>query len=243
MCFPQKDLKWKKNVLRECYINLGINLFEFLYFPKLNKESVKRFFYFDNEEFVDKTVKLGKGVFFLSGHFSNWEMTAFGYPLISGRRLNVIAKIQSSKLLNNRINQYRELSGNEIIEISASIREVYSKIKNKEIVCFLVDQSAHPDYSVYVDFFGKNVATFKGPAKMALKFKVELVLGYVIRTEDYNYEVQIEKIEYSDLEECNEENTKELTQRIQKALESIIIQHPGQWLWLHKRFKHMKEKV
>ncbi len=170
-------------------------------------------------------------------------MTAFGYPLMSGRKLNVIAKIQSNKLINNKINQYRELTGNKIIEISASLREVYSKIKNKEIVCFLVDQSAHPDYSVYVDFFGNSVATFKGPAKMALKFRVELLLSYGIRTKDFNYKIQFERIEYSDLEECNDENIKELTQRVQKAFENVIIQHPGQWLWLHKRFKHVKEKV
>lgn len=155
----------------------------------------------------------------------------------------MIAKIQSNKLINNKINQYRELTGNEIIEISASLREVFTKIKNKEIVCFLVDQSAHSDYSVYVDFFSNSVATFKGPAKMALKFRVELLLSYGIRTKDFKYTIQFERIEYSDLKECNDKNINELTQRIQKALERVITWNPGQWLWLHKRFKHMREKV
>jgi lauroyl/myristoyl acyltransferase len=149
-----------------------------LYFPKLNAKKVEQFVSFRNEELVDKALSKAngtqetKGIFFLSGHISNWELTAFAYSLIFHRRLNIIAKIQSNKKVNNRINSYRELSGNEIIEISASLRTIYSKIKNNEIVCFLVDQSANPDYSVYVDFFGRKVATFDGPAKMALKYIV-----------------------------------------------------------------------
>jgi len=240
-------LKWKRNVIRECYINLSINLFEFLYFPKLNVRKVEQFVSFRNDDLVDKALskandKQGtKGVFFLSGHISNWELIAFAYSLIFQRRLNIIAKIQSNENVNNRINSYRELSGNEIIEISASLRSIYAKIKNNEIVCFLVDQSANPDYSVYVDFFGKKVATFDGPAKMALKFGVELVLGYGIRTKDFNYEINFEKIDYEDIKEFNDDNIVKLTQRIQKGIENVITQYPGQWLWFHRRFKHIKE--
>ena len=246
MCFPQKEYKWKSDVIRESYINLGINLFEFLYFPKLNEKKIEQFVSFRNEVLVDEALskanesKEKKGVFFLSGHISNWELTAFAYSLMFHRRLNIIAKIQSNEKVNNKINFYRELSGNEIIEISSSLRTIYSKIKNNEIVCFLVDQSANPDYSVYVDFFRKKVATFDGPAKMALKFGVELVLGYGIRTKDFNYEINFKKINFEDIKEYNDDNIEKLTQRIQKSIENVITQHPGQWLWFHRRFKHIK---
>jgi KDO2-lipid IV(A) lauroyltransferase len=31
-----------------------------------------------------------------------------------------------------------------------------------------------------------------------------------------------------------------LTARIQKRIEEAIREHPEQWLWFHKRFKHIR---
>lgn len=143
-------------------------------------------------------------------------------------------------MLNERINEYRKLSGNEIIEIGFSLKNIFETLSKNEIVCFLVDQSANPDYSVYVNFFGKKVATFSGPAKIALKKRPELLLAYGIRQEDYTYKINFENIFYDDLTESTNENIIELTQRIQTGFENVIRKYPGQWLWFHKRFKHIK---
>jgi len=179
-------------------------------------------------------------VFFLSAHLSNWELTAFSYSVKFGESLKIIAKRQASRKLNERINDYRELSGNEIIQIGYGLRGIYEKLNSNDIVCFLIDQSANPDYSVYVKFFGINSATFSGPAKIALKKRPGLVLAYGTRNEDYSYDINFTEIFYDDLIELNEENILILTQRIQSKLEEVIRKNPGQWLWLHKRFKHIK---
>mgnify|MGYP001157910888 CR=1 FL=1 len=154
--------------------------------------------------------------------------------------LKIIAKKQASRKLNDKINDYRESGGNEIIQIGYSLRSVYEKLKLKNIFCFLTDQSANPDYSVYVNFFGQNVATFSGPARIALKKRPVLIAGYGVRQSDLSYKMYFENIKYDDLTDYNDENVTELTQRIQSKLESIIRHNPGQWLWLHKRFKHIK---
>ncbi|HAY32680.1 MAG TPA: hypothetical protein DCY06_00980, partial [Bacteroidetes bacterium] len=109
-----------------------------------------------------------------------------------------------------------------------------------DIVCFLIDQSAHPDYSVYINFLGQNTSAFSGPAKIALKKRPELILGYGVRNKNYKYEIFLSNINYEDINEYNPENIKLLTQRIQTEFEKIILKNPGQWLWLHKRFKHVR---
>ena len=118
---------------------------------------------------------------------------------------------------------------------------MYSIIKNNEIICFLTDQSAHSDYSIYADFFGQKTATFAGPAKMALKFRTELVFAYGYRNQDYSYIIRAEKLEYNDLIEVNDENVIELTRRINLMIEKYVTEYPDQWLWMHRRFKHVRK--
>jgi lauroyl/myristoyl acyltransferase len=47
-----------------------------------------------------------------------------------------------------------------------------------------------------------------------------------------------EQIQTDDLQ-CNDEGVEVLTQRHVSALERIIRQHPGQWVWQHRRWKRM----
>ena len=242
LCFPDKDDKWKWDVVKGTFINLGINLFELLYFPKLRKDTIEKFVSFQNYDLISNALEEGRGVFFLSGHISNWELTAFAYAKTFRTRLNIIVKSQSNKRVNRKVNQYRELSGNEMIEIGGSLRNIYTLIKKNEIVCFLMDQSANPDYSVYSKFFGINVATFSGPAKIALKNNTEIIFAYSVRNRNYNYIIKIEKIIYDDLNGgATDENVSILTSRINQKLESSIRENPEQWLWVHRRFKHIQK--
>ena len=178
----------------------------------------------------------------MSGHISNWELGAFTYAKTFRTRLNVIAKSQSNKLVNRKINQYRELSGNRVIEVGSSLRTIFSLIKRNELVCFLMDQSAHPDYSVYANFFGKKVSTFTGPAKIALRNNTEIIFVYPYRNKNFKYIIKISKISYDDLEGgATDENVAILTGRINQKLEDAIRECPEQWLWVHRRFKHVQE--
>jgi Kdo2-lipid IVA lauroyltransferase/acyltransferase len=207
----------------------------------MRKELIETFVSFEQHHLIVQSLQKGHGVFFISGHISNWEITAFAYAKIFRGKLDILAKPQSNKFVDKKLNYYRELSGNEIIPTGAPVRSVFKKILRNEIVCFLVDQSAHPVYSVYANFFGHKVATFSGPAKMALKFKTELIFGYGKRLPNYTYIITLDKIDYNDLKEYNDENIAILTERINKRLEDVIRANPDQWLWFHRRFKHLKD--
>ncbi|HEY5124633.1 MAG TPA: hypothetical protein VIK14_12945 [Ignavibacteria bacterium] len=241
ICFPENDLSWKKSIIKKSYINLCIILFELLYLPKLSKEKAANLIRYGGE--VKEEVFLDKNNlrFFLSAHFSNWEYSAYTFPQLFGEKLDIIVKTQANQSIDRKINELRQKSGNEIIPIGLSLRGLFEKMRKKGIVCFLVDQSAHSEYSVYVEFFGKNVATFSGPAKLALKFRPVLIFSVLIRDDRYNYTIITNEIHYDDLIDSNEENVKILTHRVQKKLEEMIRKYPEQWLWFHKRFKYMRD--
>ncbi len=203
ICFPEKNTEWKKQIVKKNYINIFINLFEFFYLGKLNKSNIRKYISFNGE--VDENVFLNKEKlrFFISGHFSNWELSAFSFPLLFNEGLDIVVKTQANHRIDDKINELRKQSGNEVIHMGQSLREIFGKIKNKGIICFLIDQSAHSEYSVYAEFFGKKVASFAGPAKLALKFRPILLSGLNIRKDNYQYEVITKEIKYDDLVESN----------------------------------------
>jgi Kdo2-lipid IVA lauroyltransferase/acyltransferase len=237
ICFPEKDRKWKMNIIKKSYINLSITILELLYIPRLNKKKYLKLVTVDDEGY--KMFKTNNLLFFLSAHFCNWEWLALSSVLFD-RKFNLVAKIQASESLNPLINKLREKFGNKMIMIDSSMRKIFKKISDKEIICFLIDQSAHSDSSVYIDFFGKKVPTFAGPAKLALRYRPEIYFTYLIRLKDYNYRICHQKIEYDDINSTDESSIIKLTQRFQKILEDVIRKYPENWLWFHKRFKHMK---
>ncbi len=189
---------------------------------------------------MSSAIEEGNGVFFLSGHFANWELMAFSFPSLTGHPLNIITKRQASRKLNTLINKYRALSGNKLIETGMTLKEAIRVVKKKEPVCFLVDQAGHPDYSVYTHFFGKNVASFGGPAKLALSEKPVLLFSYMVRSPNFTYTVYTRKISYEKFHDRSEESVKQLSQMIQLEMEKAITEFPEQWLWFHKRFKHTR---
>lgn len=75
---------------------------------------------------------------------------------------------------------------------------------------------------------------------MALKYQTELLFAYGIRSKNYKYFITLEKIDYDDIREYSEENIQKLTDRINEKLENVIKKYPDQWLWVHRRFKHIK---
>ncbi len=236
LAFPEKDELWKRSVLKECYINLGINIFELFYLPKVDKNLSDEIIKTHNVETFEEGLNKCKGLILMSAHFSNWEMFAYAFPYFAHHNINIVAKTQASEGLNKYIMELRQSSGNSIINLGLGIKEAFTKIKEGEIVSFLIDQSAHSQYAEYIKLFGISVPAFPGAVKIALRTGCELVFAYGIR-KNFKYEIFIEKINTTAYDSKKDCDVNALVQLVNKKLEDVIRKHPGQWLWFHKRFK------
>jgi len=236
LCFPDKNSEWKKSVLRECYINLGINIFELFYLPKIDKIASDKIIKVNSAELFEEGLNKNKGLILMSAHFSNWELFAYAFPYFAYYNLNIVAKEQASSGVNEYVMNLRKSSGNSIINLGLGIKEAFSKIKDGEIVSFLIDQAAHSQYAEYIKLFGIEVPAFPGAVKIALRTGCELVFAYGIR-KNFNYEIFVERISTIAYDGKKDSDVNALVQLVNKKLEEVIRKHPGQWLWFHKRFK------
>jgi KDO2-lipid IV(A) lauroyltransferase len=215
---------------------------ELLWYPNFTKAGIKQRVHIENIELLQQLQEKKKGIIFLTAHYGSWELATQAVTVYSDAPVCTIAKPQSNLLVDRIITRWRELFGLKIVAMGISVREILRTLQDGGIVALAADQSA-PKESVIVIFFGRNVPTYQGPAIFSLKTGAPIILGCTVRQENGNYTMRFVHVPSDDLDGVSDENILELTRRQVQLTEAIIRQNPEQWMWMHKRWKHVQDKT
>jgi KDO2-lipid IV(A) lauroyltransferase len=236
LAFPDWDEARRRRVLRGVFRSFGRMLADFAHFPRWNRANIESLIIYDGFETYARAREQGKGVLFLTAHFGNWELGSFAHG-IYGYPCNFIVRELDNPLLDAFINRCRCLSGGRAIEKRDSAREVLRALRGDEAVGILSDQNVLASEGVFVEFFGRLASTTTGPARLARKTGVPIVLGLVIWDEKLGkYRLRFDPVEWIKREDPEEEirvNTAHFT----RLIEEYIRRYPEQWLWVHRRWK------
>ncbi|WP_337872281.1 lysophospholipid acyltransferase family protein [Ignavibacterium sp.] len=237
IAFPNLSDSVKKKIAFGSYISFAISLVEILYLPWMTETEMKNSVAIENLELIEDKNRLGKGVILLSAHFGNWEYIAASASLQLNKKFLIIVKNQRNKFVNDWMNKMRTRWLNEVVPLGVSVRNIYSVLKSNGIAAMVADQRG-PEEGLKLDFFGKKTSVYTGPAVLALKTGAPIIFGIPIRQKDYSYKTTLTELDKTNLPAEEEEKIKLLTERMIKYLEKIISEHPEQWLWMHRRWKH-----
>jgi len=240
--FPEKTVDEREMIARGAFRNYGIAMMEFLSFPKLDEQKLRTLVRVKNMSLMTEGHARGKGMVMLSGHFGNWELIAFAVASLARIPFTIIVQTQSNHSVDHAINRLRCLRGNRVVPMGMSVREILKTLRSGGIVAIAPDQSG-PLEGVFIDFFGRIVATHQGPAAFSLRTGAPVQMGFIIRQPDGTYDVTLEEIPTADLSGDGDANILELTQRHTALLERYIRQYPDHWLWMHRRWKHTREST
>ncbi len=238
--FPEKSERELDSIARGAFRNVGISLFELLYFSRLTSERIRQLVQFENPELVHKIYERKKSIILLTAHFGNWELLAQGIPACFGIPTLVIVKPQSNPYVDYSINERRTRFGNSTVPMDSSVREILRTLGNGGAVGIVADQTAAKE-NIWVNFFGREVPTHQGPAVFCLKTGAPLLVMFSIRQPDGSYKILWQEVTTSDLDGYTDENVIELTKRHVKITEEFIRRYPDHWMWMHKRWKHVPD--
>lgn len=240
--FPEIDESERQQIALQSFQSVGAAFLELLWYPNFTKTGIKQRVRIENLELLQQLQEKKKGIIFLTAHYGSWELASQAITVYSDAPVCTIAKPQSNPFVDRIITRWRELFGLKIVAMGISVREILRALQEGGIIALAADQSA-PKESMAVNFFGRNVPTFHGPALFSLKTGAPIILGCTVRQEDGNYTMRFVHVPSGDLEGGSDENILELTRRQVHLTELLIRQNPGQWMWMHKRWKHVQDQA
>ena len=235
--FPEQKISATKKLALKAYKSFALSLVEIMYLPYIKRQNIIDAVECVNSELIIEKYNKGRGIILLSSHFGNWEFIAISVAMQVGIPFSVIVKPLRNPYVFEWMNKARTKFGNEIVPLGISIRKTYQTLKEKKIVAMVADQRG-PREGVRVNFFGRRVPVYTGPAVLALKTGAPIICGIPIRAKNYKYQTDLVEIPLNDLPENDEEKIVEISQRYTSYIEKIIRENPEQWLWMHNMWKY-----
>lgn len=174
-------------------------------------------------------------VILATAHLGNWEIA--GQTLAaSGIALTSVAKPIGSARTTGLLNRSREATGQEIVFASGAVRALMRAVRRRRLVALVQDQHTDPqDGGVYVAFMGLPAAVSSTAAVLSRRMAVPVVTGACLSDARGRYRCRVN----ARLEADADESVEALTGRISDSLSKLIRRHPGQWLWMYKRWKRI----
>jgi KDO2-lipid IV(A) lauroyltransferase len=186
-------------------------------------------------EHIGAALAKGRGIFFLTGHFGNWELLAATHGL-AGFGLSVVVRPLDNPYLDAVIARARERSGLRAISKREAVQGVRAALAEGQCIGILLDQDAGRD-GIFVPFLGHAASTSRALAILALKTRAPVLPAFIRRLPDGGHELVLEPeiplVITGDLDHDILVNTARYTE----AIERQVRDHPEQWFWVHRRWK------
>src|SRR5271163_871865 len=237
LAFPDWSEAKRKSIIRGMIRQIGWMAGEFSQFPRFTPQNIQRIVMVDGAENFDAGQRRGKGVLFLTGHMSAWELSSFAHALY-GHPLHFPVRPISNARVDELINHYRCLSGNRPIDKNKSARAILKVLAEGGTVGILADTNTSLEEGVFADFFGIPASTTSGLARLALRTDAAVVPGFLV----WNAAQSKYRLQFAAALELTRTGDEEVDVRANTSLftsviEAYVREHPDQWLWVHKRWK------
>lgn len=229
-------------IIEQLFINIGQIVVEVMYTPRLSPDNIAEYITMENEQYVAEVLGQGRGVVFLTAHVGNWEwlgaaMAFAGFPMTS------VIKRQPNEQHTRLLNEFRSMVGIELFARGGSeMLGAARALKKGKVLGFLSDQDGGKN-GLRMPFLGKMASTPQGAAVFAQKFNAPIVPGFIIRKPDGGHKVCFYPPLYYEDTGDEEQDIYHLTERYTKMIETIIREHPDQWLWFQKRWNTKCDSV
>ena len=231
------DVQKESEIINDMWSNIGRTFAEYVFlkdfkFNRTNFDHMK----INGISHLDTIKKNNKPVIFYSAHFANFELMAMELDKF-GIKCAAIYRPLNNFFLNPLMEYLRMkyICPNQIPKGRMGMRKIIGKVKDGYSIALMVDQRVSEGPRTL--FFNKPAHTTTIPAQLVLKYDCKLVPISLERKEGSNFEMTIHEPYKIEKTGSDEEDTKNITLKINQVIEKMIINNPKQWIWSHNRWK------
>ena len=222
--------KEKKEIKSNMWSNYGMTFIEYIFLNNFKKG--QSHIDIEGENILRKISLDNKPVIFISGHFANFELMSME---ITKKKINLatIYRPLNNFFLNPFMEHVRKkyVCKNQIKKGRRGVKESVEYIKNNHSIALMVDQRVSEGEQI--KFFDKEALTTTLPGQLALKYKLDIVPIFIERTNNNLFKMKV----YEPIKPSNFNDTSQVSEKINKIIENMIIKNPNQWIWTHDRWK------
>jgi KDO2-lipid IV(A) lauroyltransferase len=235
LAYPEKSPAERRAIADEVYRSIARLIWTFARLPQFNSQSIHNVIRYEGLEHYLEAKKAGRGILFATAHFGNWELSAFAHALMT-EPMHIMIRPLDNPGIDRLVEDRRRLSGNHLIVKWEGARAVLRALHQNEAVGVLIDQNTSLQEGVFVDFFGTPACANTAFAKIAARTGAAVIPGFARWSEEEGKYI----LKFHPPLEISG-NPLDDTRRLHAVLERVIREHPGQWLWIHRRWKTRPE--
>ena len=220
----------KKRISLNMWKNYGMTFIEYIFldFFRKNNSHIQ----IVGEKNLDNVINKNKPAIFVSGHFANFELMSMEITK-KNIKLATIYRPLNNFFLNPFMEYIRKkyVCENQIKKGLKGVRESIEYLKKDISIALMIDQRVSEGEKI--PFFGKLAFTTTLPAQLAIKLNVPIIPVFIERIDQDKFRIEFFKEIYA----SNIDNKINLTKKLNKVLENMILKNPNHWIWTHNRWK------
>lgn len=220
-------------ILRDSYRTFALVMLDLFWFSRDCDRRLRRYVVF--EESVRHYHAATPGII-VTGHLGNWEVVGqatgqIGQPIVS------VARPLKNPWADVALGRMRRGTGQQTATRRGAVRVLLGALRKGGHIALLLDQNTLPhEGGLFVDFFGLPAPISLAPVTLARRSGAAIVVAMCRLGERGRYHVDcLPPLVVEGLSDA------EALQRTAHGLEQFIRTHPGQWLWMYKRWKYIPD--
>ncbi len=233
LAFPDLSEEERERIALASWESVGRTAGELPHLPKIDPYAGDRVEVIGAEH-LDAVENADKGAVFVSGHFANWEVMA---AVICNRPVDCLITYRAlnNPHIDRKLNKVRHDYGIGVLTPKGlGTREVMRALGKNRSVGLMNDQKFNQGLAI--PFFGHDAMTAPGPSRLALKYKVPIVLVTTRRTGPARFAVTVHEPFMPEQTGDVEANVKACVTHITSLIEAEVRANPEQWFWQHRRW-------
>ncbi len=194
----------------------------------------------ENVDTLASALDRGKGALILTGHFGNFEVSTIAglgnFPEMRGR-IHFVRRAIKPRWLDALVTRRFRRAGFGVMAKRGSLDQILERLAAGDIVVFPFDQHAGPPDGIESEFFGHLAWTFKSLAIIALATGAPVVPASSWREPHGRHVLRFDDPVAPIAHDNVGEEIRRTTRAYNAVLERLVLRHPEQWFWVHRRWK------
>ena len=231
IAFPELRERERRRIGRNSFANLGRAAFEAARGDSSIVELPS-----EDEALLRAAYAEGKGVLVVTGHIGNWELFARRIANL-GMPCGTVAKEAHDARITALLEKNRESSGMRVFWRSSPMlaRELIRFLRSGGLLGVLIDQDTRVA-GHFVPFFGRPAFTPRAAGDLAAHLGAPMIFGCAHRLARGMLRITLRRIDVQRTGDRDRDSLA-LTEAATRAIEEEVRRAPGEWVWMHPRWR------